>query len=878
MTTAHRAHAQVRRPSLILLAVLLFILLCPPLQPRAEPPVIDLLPLRDGWEGSSTGEWSRTDSYRTGRPGYPGRWETGELMIGYEEVVVSKASVYIEYDFDSLANIKDRMTYGLAPDPLQDGSLADQRVKVSEDPFHGFPAVTVEVVSSWSSYAFRADGKEVWDGSATYMSRYICFATTANGPCTLITESVHATVNNPGGLGERGERQAFDAMVADADAWIAGWKITPAKVERRLTVAGYDGTDTIHMPLTFPIKAEEFGQPLANEPVGFRFLGDVRCLADQYAVWNGETKRWDWVSQSLAVEETLQAATDAKGDLILRVVVDFDRLGLDGKKLPCTVQLVTAIAAQPGDPSTLIEQSVEVTIRHPVFVRDVFFSAGADPTGPSRWIRTKLLDENPYYQYVMDGYGQRLTVPVPGAGQVGLPAGYSRQEVGAAYPYPSDVLKRVLLAEAGSSEYKSFVPPEAGTDYYFPLNGGTSMVVSLHNSLYCGDCTAWMRPGDGIAVEVLWADGVNGLFSVRQIRVSEPIGMGVLIFGDGSQYGAQSGEGNPRARFVAGQGIDILIKTGLEAGATYIGGPVAGEFTGLIVETLQTAGDFIELANIYDRPVRLVTWRSEASVTAAEDGSLTLYNFSGSPSVTDEAGNEVYAGEGEGVRFAIDGAIEPAVAQEPPAAALAMQTTLTQVPGPYTGAVEPAADAGLEAVGEAIEPPVESELEPGAGEGDVPAVPPVEPPDDTPWGLILGGGLGLLGGGAAVVLARKSRKKRGTSSQGVRQAGPPAPRARAPRAAAPRGAAAAPRAPAPVVSPPEAPTAYCPVCGNPVRPEGGFCGACGARVAPLRPRAAAAPAAQGEVRPEDTTPNCPYCGGEVSSAARFCGSCGQDLP
>jgi hypothetical protein len=878
MTTAHRAHAQVRRPSLIMLAVLLFILLCPPLQIRAEPPVIDLLPLRDGWVGSSSGEWSRVDSYHTGRTGYPGRYETGELVPGFEEVVVSKASVYIEYDFDSLANIKDRMTYGLAPQPLRDGGLADQQIRVSEDPFHGFPAVTVEVIDSWPSYAFRADGKEDWEGAATYLRRYICFSTTANGPCTLITESIHATVNNPGGLGERGERQALDAMVADADAWIAGWKITPAKVERRLTVTGYDGTDTIHMPLTFPIKAEEFGQPLANEPVGFRFLGDVRCLADQFAVWNGEAKRWDWVSQSLAVEETLQAATDAKGDLILRVLVDFDRLRLDGKKLPCTVKLVTAIAAQPGDPSTIIEQSAEVTIRHPVFIRDVFFLANLDPTGASRWIRTKLLDESPYYQYVMSGYGQRLTVPVPGAGQVGLPPGYSQQEVGAAYPYPSDVLKRVQLAEAGSSEYKSFVPPEAGTDYYYPLNGNTSMVVSLHNSLYCGDCTAWMRPGDGIAVAVLWADGVNGLFSVRQIRWSEPIGMGVVIFGDGSQYGAQSGEGDPRARFVAGQGTDILIKTGLEWGATSLGGPVVGEFTGLIVETLQTAGDFIELVNIYDRPVRLVTWRSEASVTDNADGSMTLYTFSGSPSVTDEAGNEVIAGEGEGVRFAIDGAIEPAAAQEPPAAALGMQATLTRAPGPYTGAVEPAVDAGLESGAGAVEPPVETLPESGEGAAEVVVPPPYEPPDDTPWGLILGGGLGLLGGGAAVVLARKSRKKRGTSPQGAGKAGPVAPRARAPRAAAPRGGTAAPRAPAPVVPHPEAATAYCPVCGNPVRPEGGFCGACGARVAPLRPRTAAVPAAQGEVTPEDTTPNCPFCGAEVGSAARFCGSCGQDLP
>ncbi|HNS51087.1 MAG TPA: zinc ribbon domain-containing protein [Anaerolineae bacterium] len=879
----HTSHipACVRRPALALLAVLLFSLICPPLRPRAEPPVIDLLPLRDGWEGSSTGEWSRTDVYHTGRTGYPGRDETGVLVPGFEEVVVSKASVYLEYDLDSLANIKDRMLYGLAPNPLSDGSLADQRVKVSEDPFHGFPAVTVEVVDSWSSYAFRADGREVWNGSATYLTRYICFTTTANGPCTLITETVYAMVQNPGGLGERGERQALDAMVADADAWIASWKITPAKVERRLTVAGYDGTDTIHMPLTFPIKAEESGQPLANEPVGFRFLGDVRCLADEYAVWNGETKRWDWVSQNLAVEETLQAATDARGDLILRVVVSFDRLRLDGKTLPCTVRLVTAIAAQPGDPSTIVEQSVEVTIRHPVFVRDVFFYANTDPTGPSRWIRTKLLDENPYYQYVMSGYGQRLTAPVPGADQVGLPEGYSRQEVGAAYPNPSDVLRRVQLAEAGSSEYRSFVPPEAGTDYYYPLNGGTSIVVSLHDSLYCGDCSAWMRPGDGIGVAVLWADGVSGFFSVRQVRVSEPIGMGVLVLGEGSQYGAQSAEGDPRARFVVQQGMDFLVKSGLEWGAGAVGGPVAGEFTGMIVETLQLAGDVIELANIYDRPVRLVTFRSEASVTANEDGSMTLYTFSGSPSVTDEAGNEVAAGEGEGVTFAIEGAIGPAVPQEAPAGALAMQAAAPQEPGPYAGAIEPAADAGLGMIGEVIEMPEETLPDPETWGSEGTVVPPVKPPDDTPWGLIVGGGLGLLGGGAAVVLARKSRKGQPQGAPRAKAPAKPAQRAKAARTASPRARAAGPAAAAQRAkaaraaspAPEEAlrtagAAARCPECGNAVRPEGGFCSACGVKVAATAPT---------EAEPAASTPGCPHCGGEVGEHARFCGSCGRPL-
>ncbi len=706
MNRSAQTHSHLYRLSIPLLAVLLLSLLFPPLAPRAEPPVVDLSPIPPKWTESGLGYWTRVEEGKsTGRTGYTAQLTRGEMVEG-EETIFSSADLVVIYDMDFLAGFAERVTASVQPATLKDGRKVDPQVKVTTGAFHGYRATVVEISYSYPSYSYLAgdwtdEGVQGhWEGGATSLRRETCFETTPGGLCTVVREAIAAYTSWPAALGENAEKDTFAAIVAEVDAWKDRWTITgPVLVERKLTATGYDGTDMVHMPLTFAIKAEENGQPLANEPISFRFLGDVQCLADEYAAWDAGSQGWSAVSQNLAVDDTLQAVTDAKGELTLRVVLDFDRMYRFGRKLPCAVELWAAMAAKPGAYDTVIEQRAPVTIRHPVFIRDVFFYSAQDPTGNSRWIRTMLLNESPYSEFVMSGYGRRLTEPVPGAGQVGLPKGYSQQGVGAAYPEPAEVFSRVYLAAPGSSEYASFKPPATQTDYFYPVAGGSKLMISLHDDLYCGTCGANMQPGDGIAVAVMWADGVNGLFSQRLVneRAAE------VMFGDGSHYGARTSEESGWIRFAIGQGCDVLVKAGLVAGATWFGGPAAGAWTALLVESWQSTADLAELVEM-GVSKKLITFRSEASLTSNPDGSTTLYNFAGSPSVTDEAGNEVFAGEGEAVSFTYDGPVQPSAAQEAPAAAVAMQAVLSQEPGPYEGAVDYPVDAGLESIGGAASP------------------------------------------------------------------------------------------------------------------------------------------------------------------------------
>ena len=788
MNTGFRNHALLRRLALVVLAALFLDLLVPLLVSRAQPPVIDFGQIPTLWGGSGLGYWTRPEEIRsTGRTGYIGRLNTGEMVENGEEKIYSGADLSVEYGVDVRAGFGERVTAGVESATLSDGRKVNPQVKVTEGEFYGYRATIVEIIYTYPSYSytgggFEGDGvQERWEGGSTFLRRVTCFEARPSGPCTTVREAISAYTSPAGALGENAERDAYNALADELDAWKATWTITGSKqVERTLTVTGYDGTDTVHMPLTFALKAEENGQPLANESISFRFLGDVTCLADEYATWDAGSQSWQPVTQNLAVDQNLQAVTDAKGELKLRTVLDFGRMRLFGKKLPCTIELYAAMAAKPAENDTLIEQRTSVTIRHPVFIRDVFFLAAKDPTGNSRWIRANLLDKSPYDQYVVTGYGRRLDVPA------------------AAYPGSWEVVSRVYVAAPGSSEYASLKPPATETDYFYPLAGGSKLLISLHDDLYCGTCGANMQPGDGIAVAVMWADGVNGLFSERFVndKAAE------VMFGDGSQYGVRTSEESEWTRFAISQGTDVLVKGGLVLGATWLGGPAAGAWTALIVETWQSTADMSELVEM-GISKKLVTFRSEASLTGNPDGSITLYNFAGSPSVTDEAGNEVFAGEGEAVNFAYDGPIQPAVAQEAPPAALDLQAVLSQEPGPTGGAVEPPVDAVPESGGGSVEPPVDAVPESSRGAVELPVAPGPESSDDTRWPLLVCGGLvGILVAGALVVIGTRSRKKR--------QAPSPRPR--------PAGASG----PVPVeIQRPPADAALCPHCGSGVRPEGG---------------------------------------------------------
>ena len=120
------------------------------------------------------------------------------------------------------------------------------------------------------------------------------------------------------------------------------------------------------------------------------------------------------------------------------------RMGLFGKKLPCTIELRAAIRAASGD--SIIEQRTQTTIRHPVFISDIFFKSGNDPVYPgnSRWIRTRLLDTFPFWQHTIDGYGTKVAV------------GESYR----AYPNPRDINSRIYLRapDAHETDWVSFQP------------------------------------------------------------------------------------------------------------------------------------------------------------------------------------------------------------------------------------------------------------------------------------------------------------------------------------------------------------------------------------------------------------------------------------
>ena len=146
------------------------------------------------------------------------------------------------------------------------------------------------------------------------------------------------------------------------------------------------------------------------------------------------------------------------------------------------------------------------------------------------------------------------------------------------------------------------------------------------------------------------------------------------------------------------------------------------------------------------RSKKLIVFRSEASVTSAVDGTITLYNFSGAPSVLDDAGNEVLAGEGEAVTFTYEGPIQPATAQDPPAAAQLLQDALSAEPGP-----------------ESV--PVSS---------DLPVTSPDAPMADVPWVPLAVGAAGLLGVGALAVAIKRSRRPRQHGPVRCLQCGSPA--------------------------------------------------------------------------------------------------------
>lgn len=742
----------------LLLVALLLVQFCLPPGFSAQAPTVDVGQLPAGWGPSVVGMWTRPTEYQeSGRVGNTAVRPGGDSSaFETKETIVSEADLGIEYSSDQvLAGFAERASAGSCA-PLKDGTPVAMKVEVSEGQFHGYPATVVTQICSYPSYAHRSDvyaqeeGLDMWEGGVTSMQRLTCVETTPGGPCTLIWEIMGAWVNAPFCLGENAERPVFDALVAQVDAWKTRWTITvagqpapPLPPERTLTIVGYDGTDTEHMPLSFVLRAEENGKPLANEPIQFRFLGQVMCLADKYGIWDGQ--KWQVVQGvNLAADENLWATTNAQGELTLRALLDFGRMNRSdvNLKLPCSVELWAAIAAQAGSQEEFVQQRTGVTIRHPVFVRQVYFWPSQDPSGKSKWTRTSLLVPNPYathYQFVDPKYGNRWNE----AGNYPF----------AAYPEAQEINKRVRITTPGGADRAFFVPPSFDKDYFYPLAGGSRILIDLGDSSSQGEYSARMLPGDGIAVELLWADGVSGLFAHRSPRSGAgPLGA-YVTFGDGSNHSAQTSEEADWVRFAVSQGTDVLIKGGLVLGATWLGGPVAGAWTLMLVETYQTLSTVSELVDL-GTSKKLIVFRSEAALTYDPDSTMTLYTFAGSPSVVDDAGREVFAGQGEAISFTYEGPVQPAVSMAAPAAALEMQAVLSQEAGPYGGALVYPVDA-LPAPPSDLSPELGSEG--GAVRDPIGVVPPSNAGLLVP--LLCGGGGGLLAIGLALAVRARSRKR-----------------------------------------------------------------------------------------------------------------------
>jgi hypothetical protein len=431
--------------------------------------------------------------------------------------------------------------------------------------------------------------------------------------------------------------------------------LTP-EVQRELTVTGYDGSDTLHTPLTFLIQARENDKPLANEPVYFQFGGDVNCLADLYAIWDEASNSWMPESVNLAWainENKIQTTTDNKGQVIIRVLLDFSRMHLKSISLPCAETLKVEVAKQAGDQANRVTAENTVTIRYPLYIQNVFFWAEKDPQPPSRWIRLGMIDNEYSGDVITKNYNGRSK---PG------------------YPETYRILERVKV------NGQAFQPPVNNRDYFSPISAGDTLEVDLCNNT--GNYYAEMLPEDGIAVSVMWMDGTQGVFAQRH----QDREMGCILVVKFDPEGTRSVETNdPNTfnSFMVGQVGDFVIHTALFIGVTWGVGPVAGGLTAYLVDSVQTVGDINDLYKLGrgDYRMRTIVFRSEASVTTAKDGLTTLYNFEGSPAVIDDAGNEVVAVPGEAIDFRLTGAVSVAEKRDPPEEVSALQTLIAHEPG-----------------------------------------------------------------------------------------------------------------------------------------------------------------------------------------------------
>ena len=648
---------------------------------------------------------------------------------------------------------------------------------------------------------------------------------------------------------------------------------------QNLSVIGYNGeTDPTRMPMTFWIKLEDAGKPARGTPIPFEVGGDVKCLADRYAVWDSGAGSWAEQVHNFAagpVRASNAPLTGADGMVIVRLFLDYGRMRLFNLQLPCTLEF-TAYAPNADDEQTYQKAETTLEVASPAFVRSALYQAVTREGAATRRQLFNLAQLREWYAPL-----------TPGEDKFGLNPTPMLEE-----PTKARVLSRI------SVDGRQLAPPEGSYDYFLPIKPGGQLIVDASSQPLDvpgeGSGRTWApRPGDGIGVAVMWLDGSTGLFLVnnRTPELNSVLAMRVVGSWATTQGMPLSDDGG-LALFVVGQGVDWVVQKAIVGGATALGGPVAGAWAAVIVGGAQAVNDIGELGDLVQRNRRVIWLRSLVALTSDVDGRNTLYVAEGSPGVEDGAAGEVTVEAGQAVEFALEGEISPPSAQEPSPLAQAMLDALPAIDAPYAVSGEEAANAEAAQTQAADDAGWLSEDLSGDFLKDLPAG----------WEDELGGiDWGVAAGVGAVTmvivvvwgLARRGKKRRGRkrraatvntkdSAYAIQPASPQTDKKApsAPRrtqtdsATAPIAPAAKPRgrkAAAPEASPEKAntpaPSAVyaCPRCGKPIRAGARFCSYCGAKA---EPPAEVAPPAE---------PRCPNCQAPVRPGARFCGACGHEL-
>ncbi len=714
--------------------------------------------------------------------------------------------------------------------------------------------------------------------------------------------------------------------LADLDQSLAPRELRNAKVEllfrpldergyygwargfrQNLTVTGYNGeTDPIRMPMTFWIKLEDEGKPVKGAPTPFEVEGDVKCLADKFAVWDPGARKWTEEVHNFAtgpVSGDKAPLTGSDGMVIVRLFLDYGRMRLFKLQLPCTLDF-TAYAPTAGDEETFQKAETTLEIISPAFVRSVLYQLITKEGATTRQRVFNVTQLRDWYAPL-----------TPTEDRFGLNPTPTFEE-----PTQARVLSRISLGG------KQLSPPLDRADYFLPIKPGDQLIIDASSQplpVADGQDRSWVvRHGDGIGVQIMWLDGSEGIFTVnnRSPQWNSVLALRVIDSWATTQ-GMPLSDEKGLALFVVNQGVDFVIKTAVVGGATALGGPVAGAWAAVIVNRVQDVNDAKELVDLAQSNRRVIWLRSLVSLTTDLDGRSTLYVFEGSPGVEDNAGGEVTVGAGQAVEFAMEGEISPPVAQEPSPLAQAMIDALPAAAAPAALSIEEAVSGEPARTQETDSSGWLSEDQSGDFLEDLPAGITDTLGDDLggiDWGVALGVGAATMVLVAIYGMARRGKKRDAqtvTAQDGAYAIQPPAKskaakeppasprRTRAAKSSATARAAApkeqsAPAPPAkprkrsnfvPAVDPGEseaapsedalpaasekadtpAPAAglTCPRCGQPLRAGARFCGRCGAQ---LEEPAEAPP-------PPLDEPRCPVCHAPVRPGARFCGACGHAL-